>query len=200
MVSKAFSLQKGWKYEILQDIAKLFFLCMHIRKKWNYLLVSFWKNSCFQNVVVFFYILGRFNVLVFTLQTHIWEAGRWCHQVKSVSHIISWPGRVACGEHLAASTTREPLHVRRLFRAQSLCTNTRTHIQYIEPAAGMQLQLDKTIKLGTPQPIGCYRNLVNLERALSGWLYVCLCVCLLLSLCLYLSVVLLLWCHPALTP
>lgn len=199
MVSKAFSLQKGWKYEILQDIAKLFFLCMHIRKKWNYLLVSFWKNSCFQNVV-FFNILGRFNVFVFTLQTHIWEAGRWCHQVKSVSHIISWPGGVACGEHLAASTTREPLHVRRLFRAQSLCTNTRTHIQYIEPAAGMQLQLDKTIKLGTPQPIGCYRNLVNLERALSGWLYVCLCVCLLLSLCLYLSVVLLLWCHPALTP
>lgn len=25
MVSKAFSLQKGWKYEMLQDIVKLFF-------------------------------------------------------------------------------------------------------------------------------------------------------------------------------
>lgn len=187
---------------MLQDIVKLFFMYAYQKKKWNYLLVSFWKNSCFQNVVFFIFsvdLMSSFSHCKHT-RTHIWEVGRWCHQVKSVSHIISWPGDVACGEHLAAFTTREPLHVRRLFRAQSLCTNTRTHIQYIEPAAGMQLQLDKTIKLGTLQLIGWYRNLVNLERALSGWLSVCVSVCFSLSLCLYLSVVLLLWCHPALTP
>ncbi len=69
------------------------------------------------------------------------------------------PGDVACGEHLAAFTTREPLHVgQKVFRARSHYTHTHTHTYthththtyiHTEPAAGMQLQLDKTIKLGT---------------------------------------------------
>lgn len=32
MVSKAFSLQKGWKYEMLQDIVKLFFMYAYQKK------------------------------------------------------------------------------------------------------------------------------------------------------------------------
>ena len=52
-------------------------------------------------------------------------------------------------------------------------THTHTHI-HKEPAACMKLQLDKTIKLGTRQCIGWYRNLVNLESAQSVYLSVCL--------------------------
>jgi len=63
------------------------------------------------------------------------------------------PSDVACGEHLAAFTTREPLHVRGVFRPHSHYTQKHNHT-HVEPAAGMQLQLDKTIKLGTPQLVG----------------------------------------------
>lgn len=68
------------------------------------------------------------------------EGRGWCHQAKAVHHISGWPGDVACGEHLAAFTIRESLHVRRVLELKLVTVShihTHTHL-----ASGRQLRLD----------------------------------------------------------
>lgn len=89
-------------------------------------------------------------------------------RLRPAHHIMCWPCDVACGEHLAAFATREPLHVRGVFRALRHYTQKRSHTHkrrassWYETPTGQNNETWNTAACWIAQ-----KNLANLERALS---------------------------------